>query len=95
MHHIFYIHQAAIIRLPPLQLICESLATAKYFPSACRLCFAYTDITTSQHTLWELGTNIKGIIRRSYNTLGLYGDLHKKRLYVDHTLRIIQALGGD
>jgi hypothetical protein len=78
-HHIFYIHQAAIIRLPPLQLIRENLATAKYFPSACRLCFAHTDITTSQHTSWELGTNIKGIIRHSYNTLGLYGDLHKKK----------------
>jgi hypothetical protein len=78
-HHIFYIHQAAIIRLPPLQLIRENLATAKYFPSACWLCFAHTDITTSQHTSWELGTNIKGIIRHSYNTLGLYGDLHKKK----------------
>jgi hypothetical protein len=47
-HHIFYIHQAAIIQLPPLQLVREILATAKYFPSACRLCFAHTDITTSQ-----------------------------------------------
>jgi hypothetical protein len=73
-----YIHQAAIIRLPLLQLVRESLATAKYFPSACRLCFAHTDITTSQHTSWALGINIKGIIRHSYNTLGLYGDLHKK-----------------
>jgi hypothetical protein len=77
-HHIFYIHQAAITRLPPLQLVRESLATAKYFPSACQLCLAHTDITTSQHTSWALRTYIKGIIRHSYNTFGVYGDLHKK-----------------
>jgi hypothetical protein len=90
-HHIFYIHQTAIIRLPPLQLVRESLATAKYFPSACRLCSTHTDITTSQHTSWALGTYIKCIICHSYNTLGLYGDLHKS-LYVDHTMRIILGI---
>jgi hypothetical protein len=92
-HHIFYIHQAAIIQLPLLQLVRESLATAKYFPSVCQLCLAHTDITTSQHTSWSLGTYIKGIIRHSYNTLGLYGDLHKS-LYVDHTMRIIPGNRG-
>jgi hypothetical protein len=91
-HHIFYIHQATIIRLPPLQLVRESLTTAKYFPSVCRLC-PHTDITTSQHTSWALRTYIKGIIRHSYNTLGLYGDLHKS-LYVDHTMRIIPGIRG-
>jgi hypothetical protein len=91
-HHIFYIHQAAIIRLPPLQLVRESLATAKYFPSVCWLC-PHTDITTSQYTSWALRTYIKGIIRHSNNTLGLYGDLHKS-LYVDHTMRIIPGMRG-
>jgi hypothetical protein len=79
-HHTLYIHQAASIRLPLLQLVRESLATAEYFPSACRLCFAHTNITTAQHTSCALRTYIKGIIRHSYNTLGLYGDLHKKPL---------------
>jgi hypothetical protein len=74
-HHKFYIHQAAIIRLPPLQLVRESLARAKYFPFVYRL-FNDTDITSSQHTSWALGTFIKGIIHHSYNTLCLYGDLH-------------------
>jgi hypothetical protein len=93
-HHIFYIHQAAIIRLPPLQLVRESLATTKYFPSAYRLCFAHTDITTSQCISWALGTYIKCIIiRHSYDILGLYGDLHKSS-YVDNTLRIIPGIRG-
>jgi hypothetical protein len=91
-HHIFYIHQAAIIQLPPLQLVHESLATAKYFPSACRLC-PHTDITTSQHTTWALRTYIKGIIRHSYNTL-IPMRIYIKSPYVDHTLRIIPGIRG-
>jgi hypothetical protein len=92
-HHIYYIHQNATIRLPPLQLLRESLTTAKYFPSACRLCSIHADITTSQHTSWALWTYIKGIICHSYNTLGLYGDLHKSP-HVDHTMRIITGIRG-
>jgi hypothetical protein len=88
-HHIFYIDQATIIRLPPLQLVRESLATAKYFPSVCRLCLAHTEITTSQHTSWELGTYIKLKVL-SVISMGIY----TKSPYVDHTLRIIPGIRG-
>jgi hypothetical protein len=63
---------------PSFAISTWKLGHNQIFPLSVWLCFAHTDITTSQHTSWALGTNIKGIIRHSYNTLGLYGDLHKK-----------------
>ena len=43
------IHQAALIQLPSLQYVRETLAAAKHFPSTHQVCF-HIPISPPQHT---------------------------------------------
>ena len=49
------IHQATLIQLPPLQYVRETLAAAKHFPSAHRVCF-HIPISPPQHTNGHQGS---------------------------------------
>ena len=49
------IHQVALIQLPLLQYVCETLAAAKHFPSAHRVCF-HIPISPPQHTNGHQGS---------------------------------------
>ena len=58
------IHQVALIQLPLLQYVRETLAAAKHFPSAHRVCF-YIPILPPQHTNGHQGSQ-EVILQRIY-----------------------------